>query len=76
MEEGIINEKSIEVLNRLRSEGLKTNEIVEVLKKALNTHGMLLQSDSNSNELDCPFDFTSRCTMDRCNYLGKKPGEI
>ena len=25
----------------------------------------------NDNELDCPFDFTSRCTMGRCNCKPK-----
>jgi hypothetical protein len=25
----------------------------------------------NQNELDCPFDFTSRCTMGRCNCKPK-----
>ena len=25
-----------------------------------------------SNELDCPFDFTSRCTMGRCDCKSKQ----
>jgi hypothetical protein len=25
----------------------------------------------NDNELDCPYDFTSRCTMGRCNCKPK-----
>ena len=45
MNEDIINEKSIEVLNSLRSEGLQTPDIVEVLKKALSIHGVVGQSE-------------------------------
>ncbi len=29
------------------------------------------QLDCNNNELDCPYDFTSRCTMGRCNCKPK-----
>jgi protein tyrosine/serine phosphatase len=41
MNEDIINEKSIELLNSLRSSGLQTPDIVEVLKKALSIHGVI-----------------------------------
>ena len=45
MNEDIINEKSIEVLNKLRSEGLQITEIIEVLKKALSIHGVVKSFD-------------------------------
>lgn len=38
MNKDIINDKSIEVVNKLRSEGLETPEIVDVLEKALSIH--------------------------------------
>lgn len=38
MNEDIINKKAIKVLNNLRSEGLQTADIIEVIKKALSIH--------------------------------------
>ncbi len=29
------------------------------------------KKEINQNELDCPFDFTSRCTMGRCDCKPK-----
>ena len=55
-----------------------TNRIMEFIrdeKEAINyTH--CCESDSellvcDDNELDCSFDFTSRCTMGRCNCKPK-----
>ena len=53
----------------------EAEDTVDDYLKAIN-YTRCCESDSeqlvcNQNELDCPFDFTSRCTMGRCNCKPK-----
>ena len=56
-------------LNRITKEKclIELRNYIEQIIKQVDTKQLILHGD---NELDCPYEFTSRCTMGRC---GCKP---
>ena len=63
--------------NGLQNNGKTFSEFLELkeVSEAINyTHSCKSDSEQlvcDDNELDCPFDFTSRCTIGRCNCKPK-----
>jgi hypothetical protein len=46
------------------------NEDESVL--SVNVYGLIIPKEEPKQDLDCPFDFTSRCTMGRCDCKPKQ----
>ena len=67
-------EKNMDVYAMNVNDGSFSNVYVKWLEAKINyTHSCKSDSEQlvcDDNELDCPFDFTSRCTMGKC---GCKP---
>lgn len=55
-------------LNRWISKAIQNNEFIEIHTGGLNITKLNSKLD---NDLDCPFDFTSRCAMGRCDCKPK-----
>lgn len=56
-------------------QGMSEDCFIKAVSEAINyTHCCKSDSEQlvcDDNELDCPFDFTSRCTIGRCNCKPK-----
>ena len=68
-------ERYIEIaVKPLKKEIEQMKAQIEALNQALRIHDVVGRSEQlvcDSNKLDCPYDFTSRCTMGRCDCKPK-----
>ena len=66
-----MKEEILSIASDLREGSMTTNEAKEQLLVLFGVVGRSEQLVCDKNELDCPYDFTSRCTMGRCDCKPK-----
>lgn len=63
--------EKIKILDILNAFELGLIDKCQAEDKLLNLFNVIVPFVCDDKELDCPYDFTSRCTMGRCNCKPK-----